>query len=161
MPTPTTHVYFDHVICCLYGILQCDSQGIVALTDEQNTLACKLSHAQSDFCCRTFMHSVLPPSEEVHACLLTLWHHCLEEERLMRAAHPPCLPPSSHLCGCHDSLSVLNAHDRPLAPILCPPQWVPLSRFLSFPETPRCLTFFPCPDHMVSSYLQLLILTSV
>jgi len=79
----------------------------------------------------------------------------------MRIARPPCLPPSSHLCGCQDSLSVLNVHNHPLAPILCPLQQVPLSRFLSFRETPCCLTFFPCPDHMVSSYLQLLILTSV
>ena len=161
MPTPTTRVYFDHVVRCLYGIPQCDSQGIVALTDEQNTLACKLSHAQSDFCCRTFTRLVLPPSEEVHARLLTLWHHHSEEECLMRTARPPCLPPSSHLCRRRDSLSVLDARDHPLAPILCPPQWVPLSHFLSFRETPRCLTFFPCPDHMVSSYLQLLILTSV
>ena len=160
MPTPTTRVYFDRVVCCLYGILQCDSQGIILLTDEQNTLACKLSHAQSDFCHHTFTRSVLPLPEEVHARLLTLWYHRLEEEHLMRGAHPPCLPPSSHLCGRCDSLSVLDVHNRPLAPILCPPQWVPLSHFLSFCESPRCLTFFPCPDHMVSSYLQLSILTS-
>jgi len=160
MPTPTTHVYFDHIVCCLYGIPQCNSQGIIALTDKQNTLACKLPHAWSDFCCHTFMHLVLPPSEEVHARLLTLCHHRLEEEHLMHAARPPCLPPSSCLCGCCDSLSVLDMHDYPSAPILCPPQQVPLSCFLSFCGSPHCLTFFPCPDHMVSSYLQLSILTS-
>ena len=160
MPMPTTHVYFDRVVRCLYGIPQCDSQGIILLTDKQNTLACKLSHAQSDFCHHTFMCLVLPLPEEVHACLLTLWHHRLEEECLMCRAHPPCLPPSSHLRRCRDSLSVLDVHDRLLAPILCPPQWVPLSHFLSFCEPPCYLTFFPCPDHMVSSYLQLSILTS-
>ena len=160
MPTPTTRIYFDHIVHCLNGILQCDSQGIIMLTDEQNTLACKLSHAQSDFCCHTFMCSVLPLPEEVHAHLLTLWHHRLEEEHLMCGACPPCLPPSSHLCRHRDSLSVLDMHNHPLAPILCPLQWVPLSHFLSFHESPHCLTFFPCPDHMVSSYLQLSIPTS-
>jgi len=94
MPTPTTRVYFDHVVRCLYGIPQCDSQGIVALTDEQNTLpANSLMLGQTSAAAPSRARSCPPLRKSMPASSPSGTIAWRRNASCVQPAHPVYLPP--------------------------------------------------------------------